>query len=71
MRRRMLCRIELIDASDKSHTGFVRWRIQFNPSIAAWLLDHFIRSRQHIRRNREADLLRSSMIVPKCDGFVV
>ena len=38
-------------------TGLSRWRIQFNPGIAAWSLDHSVRSRQHIRRNRESDLL--------------
>jgi hypothetical protein len=32
-------------------------RNQFNPSIAACLFDHFIRSRQHVRWNRQADLL--------------
>jgi hypothetical protein len=35
----------------------VRWRIQFNPGSAAWLLDYLIRSRQHIRRNCQTDLL--------------
>jgi hypothetical protein len=36
------------------------WRNQFNPDIAAWIspsFDHLIRSHQHIRRNRQADLL--------------
>ena len=43
-------------------TGLVRWRIQFNPGIAAWLPDHPIRSYQHIRRNRQTDLLRGLQI---------
>jgi hypothetical protein len=34
-----------------------RLRKQFNPGVGAWLLNHFIRSRQHIRRNRQTDLL--------------
>ena len=42
--------------------GFSRRRIQFNPGIAAWSLDNLIRSYQHIRRNRQADLL---------DGFKI
>jgi len=40
----------------KTLTGLSRRRIQFKPGIAAWLLDHPIRPRQHIRRNRQADL---------------
>jgi hypothetical protein len=32
-------------------------RIQINPGIAAWLLDHVIRPRQHVLRNRQVDLL--------------
>jgi len=30
---------------------------QFHPGSVVWLLDHSIRSCQHIRRNSEADLL--------------
>src|SRR4029077_202351 len=37
---------------------FDGWRIQFNPSIVASSFDHLIRSCQHVRRNRQADLLR-------------
>ena len=33
-------------------------RIQFNPGIAAWSLDHLICSEQHRLRNRQADLFR-------------
>jgi hypothetical protein len=43
--------------------GLNRWRIQFNPSVAAWLLDHFIRPHQHIRWNGQADLLGGIAIV--------
>ena len=39
-------------------TRFVGGRIQFNPGITAWLLDHFIRSRKHVGRNPEANPLR-------------
>jgi hypothetical protein len=39
-------------------TGFSCRRIQFNLGIAAWLFDHSCRPYQHIRRNRQADLLR-------------
>jgi hypothetical protein len=38
--------------------GFSRRRIQFNPGTVSWLLDHLIRSHQHVGRNRQADLLR-------------
>jgi hypothetical protein len=44
-------------ASVRCSVRLARWRIQFNPGIAAWLLDYLIRSRQHIRRNGQADLL--------------
>ena len=37
-------------------------RNQFNPGIAAWLLDHPVRPYRHIRRNRHADLLRGFQI---------
>jgi hypothetical protein len=48
-----------------SPAGFGRRRIQFNPGIAAWFLaspDHFVRPRQHVGGNRQADLLRSFKI---------
>jgi hypothetical protein len=44
------------------HLGLNRWRIQFNPAIAAWLFDHPVRSRQHVGWNSEADLLRGFKI---------
>jgi hypothetical protein len=40
--------------------GFIRSRIQFNPGIAVFCLpsfDHLIRPQQHVRRDRQADLL--------------
>jgi hypothetical protein len=39
-----------------------RRRKQFNLGFAEWLLDHLIRSRQHIRRDRQTDLLRRLQI---------
>jgi hypothetical protein len=41
-------------------TGFVRWRIQFNPGIAALSLDHPIRPRQHTRWDRRSASLSLS-----------
>jgi hypothetical protein len=51
---------ELNDASVRFNARWVRWRIQFNPSMSASVscsLDHLIRSHQHVRRNRETNLL--------------
>src|SRR6185369_5091254 len=34
-----------------------RWKNHLNPGTAAWLLDYLVRPRQHVGRNRQADLL--------------
>jgi hypothetical protein len=52
--------IELYDVD--LHERLFRWRIQFNPSIATRSLNDLIRPRQHVRRNRKADLLRCFQI---------
>ena len=41
--------------------------MQFNPGVAEWLLDHLIRPRQHIRRDRQADLLRGFQVDHELD----
>jgi hypothetical protein len=47
--------------------GFDSRRIQFNPGIVSWLLDHLIRSHQHVGRNRQADLLGGLQIDHKLE----
>jgi hypothetical protein len=62
----VVIRSESHEMSNDPCVGFsvslFRWRIQFNPASPLRFLcslDHPIRSCQHIRRNRQADLLRS------------
>src|SRR4026208_2577417 len=46
-------------------------RIPSDPGSAAWLLDYHFRSRQHIRWNREADLLDASRLMTRSMALIL
>ena len=65
-----LCSLPTKGGHQEPRLGLNRWRNQFNPIVAACFfrsLDHPVRPRQHVRRNRHANLLCRSEIDDKGD----